>query len=61
MSVQLPLLDLEVYNISPMAEIIPLDSMVMKAKENVEYQQLDLNLFPKSPDRKNRMLPKVAA
>lgn len=61
MSVQLTLFDLEAYNVPPMAEIITVGSRVVMAKEKVEYQQLELNLFPKSPDRKKRMLPKVAA
>ncbi len=61
MSVQLTLFDLEDYNVPPMAEIIPVGSRVAMAKEKVEYQQLELNLFPKSPDRKKRMLTKVAA
>jgi len=61
MPVQLTLFDLEDYNVQPMAEIIPVGSRVVMTKEKVEYQQLDLTLFPKSPDRKKRMLPKVAA
>ena len=61
MSVQLTLFDLEAYNVPPMAEIIPVGSRVVMAKEKIEYQQLELNLFPKSPDRRKRMLPKVAA
>ena len=61
MSVQLTLFDLEAYNVPPMAEIIPLGSRVVRTKEKVEYQQLELNLFPNSSNRKKRMLPKVAA
>jgi hypothetical protein len=61
MSDPLTLLDLEDYNVPPMAEIIHVGSRVAMAKEKVEYQQLELNLFPKSPDRKKRMLSKVAA
>jgi hypothetical protein len=61
MSVQLTLFDIEAYNVPPMAEIILVDARIVMTKEKVEYQQLELNLFPKSPDRKKRMLPKVAA
>ena len=60
MSVQLTLFDLEAYNAQPTAEIILVDPKA-KTNEKAEFQQLELNLFPKSHLRVNRIQRKVAA
>ena len=38
MSVQLTLFDLEAYNVPPMAEIIPVGSRVVMAKEKYRFK-----------------------
>jgi hypothetical protein len=61
MPIQLALFDVNLYTVTLPAEPTQVEAQVVKVDTRVEYQQLELDLFPQPPRIPQRKLSKVAA